>query len=193
MTTQTKPTVITIPEAAKAYVAALRAELKAAKSAHEKAASALDTLRDSLKGHDAINAERWKKVYAKPFGEALAKVYENADSRKSALNRIKVAAVALTNGIVPEAGETLQGFAKRILPTVKSSGAYAPATGGGAKGKPKGKGKGKGKGDAKPKVTRAEAALILAKGDKADADMLVALCADMKVLRALYAKVDPAK
>lgn len=187
--TTTTTTVATVAAVAKDYVAALRAELKAAKNAHDKAASALDTLRASLTGHAAINGERWKKVYAKPFGEALAKVYDNADSRKTALNRIKVTAIAITNGLQPEAGETLQGFAKRILETVKKSGAYSAQTGGGAKAKPKAKAKA----NAKAKVTRAEAAAILAKGDKADADMILAVCADMKVLRALYAKISPAK
>lgn len=180
---------MTVEQVAKVYVKALKAELTAMQKAHDKAVSALDVLRDSLAGHDPINAARWKAVYAKPFGDALTKVYNNPDSRKTALNRIKIAAVALTNRISPETGETLQGFVRRVLNQVKASGAYAPATGGGARPKPKGKSKGK----SKATVTRAEAASILAKGDKADAQMILDLCANMKVLRAFYTKVDPVK
>lgn len=182
---------MTVEQVVKAYSKALKAELTAAQKAHDKAASVLDTLRAGLQGHDPINAARWKAVYQSSFAAALAKVYDNPDSRKTALNRIKVAAIALTNRISPETGETLQGFVKRVLNQVKASGAYAPATGGGARPKPKGKAKANAK--AKPKATKAEAALILAGGDKADADMILALTKDMKILRAFYTKVDPVK
>ena len=196
----------TKPIAAPSYVAPfVREALKIANEsaareirAAEAAAKALIRFAAALKDHDAINSERWKAFYAAPLREAFkASGKYAADSLAPMLNRYQIAAIGLTNGVAFETGESMEKYVNRIKDTVKAAGHYGPQNAGnkagGAKGDAKRKGKTKAT-KAAAAITREAAALALANGDKADAEMLQRMMATahtIELVRAWFAEAFP--
>jgi len=128
------------------------------------------------------NAE-WKETVK---ADLLAKpeLYD-AKSVGIVLNRQQQFVIARTNGMEPEAGESVETYLKRVGPTIKSKGLYVPANGGG---NPVNKAKAEAIKDDKGQVVdRALALLVVSNNDKADAQMIDFLTSrHMDKLRALY-------
>jgi hypothetical protein len=191
---------------AQGIVAVAQGEAEASKVFGQAQGVALQRFATLCKGRAPITSADWRAFYAAPMRQALkdAKVYDDA-SLSPMLNRYQKATIGLTHGIAPIDGEGVAAYVKRIGKDETFQKAYDPANAGNAnpQGGAKGKGKGKGAGEAgeageaietRP-MTREDAALFLAKGDKARMDMILTATADAKAwdkFAKMFAKAFPA-
>lgn len=173
---------------AKGAIKLARAERSAEKTLATRQVSALTGFAELLADHQPINSERWKKYYAKTMRAEFERsgVYD-ADSLSPMLNRYQVAAIGLTNGQKAEEGESMKAYVQRIKPTLQAAGHYGPQNAGNAKGGKRDKAS---KAEAEAEATDISAdaaALVVAGGDKADAQLLLAVFADEATLKAFRA------
>jgi putative intracellular protease/amidase len=173
---------------AKGAVKLAKAERSAEKTFAAKQVSALTGFAELLKAHQPINSERWKKFYAKPMRAEFERsgIYD-VDSLSPMLNRYQVAAIGLTNGQKAEDGESMKAYVVRIKETLQAAGFYGPQNKGNAKGGKREKAN-KTEAEAEASEISAEAAaLVVAGGDKADAQLLLSVFADETTLKAFRA------
>jgi hypothetical protein len=173
---------------AKGAIKLAKAERTAEKNLATKQVSALTGFAELLTDHQPINSERWKKYYAKTMRAEFDRsgIYD-AQSLSPMLNRYQVAAIGLTNGQKAEEGESMKAYAQRIKATLQAAGFYGPQNKGNAKGGTRDKAS-KAEAEAEATDISAEAAaLVVAGGDKADAQLILTVFADEPTLKAFRA------
>ena len=137
-----------------------------------------------------ITSASWDASYRNVFRESLkTRVAEGSVSVLT--NRVQLACIAITNGILPERGEALRKFAERVKGTLKESGLYSPKNAGNAGARTAPSGEPVSEADAiegsDPIESAALALARLAKLDLADAEMLRLIATDANARKAARA------
>lgn len=91
--------------------------------------SMLTTVRASLEGVAPITKEAWKEAWAEDAKTALAASGMSEGSVSVTVSRLKMVAMALTNGIPPLEGEAFQTFYDRCGDALRAKGLIDPRKG----------------------------------------------------------------
>jgi hypothetical protein len=161
---------------------------------------ALTSLVALWSGQTPVNDVSFKATIQQPMFDAymLTNAFKSEGTVKNRMHFDKAAIIAITNGILPNAGEVLQAFAKRVGPTLKTTegidgkALYTPSSG--TKGGRKAKAAPERVTDEKAvTMTRTMALNVLCKGNQVDMEVMSWFTDNMDKARAAYAMLNPIK